>query len=193
MDANLAGQNVLHVDANLFSGTDFKLAWLLLLPAWNLLKGWWQALRRKPEDEMEMVEEEEEEDPMGGGGMDAATMQKMVRAFEPWIQPCMCARVRSCLYVHVHARDGMYVSVLAPRSPSACFATSLAAAVSLAHAPAALPAWSQPFNHHAPASAPSCKDAAAFAASACISAAEGLLWHFCSPKQAHAIKGWKGK
>ncbi|KAF5834443.1 hypothetical protein DUNSADRAFT_8906 [Dunaliella salina] len=76
----IPGQNVLHVDANVFSGKDYKLAWLLLLPAWNLLKGIWQALRRKPEDEMEMVEEEEEEDDgMGGGGMDAAAMQKMMQ------------------------------------------------------------------------------------------------------------------
>ena len=68
----------------MFSGKDYKLAWLLLLPAWNLLKGIWKSLRRKPEDEMEMVEEEEEEEDggmggMGGaGGMDAAAMQKMV-------------------------------------------------------------------------------------------------------------------
>lgn len=47
------------MDANVFSGKDYKLAWLLLLPAWNLLKGVWQSFRRKPEDEMEeeMMEE----------------------------------------------------------------------------------------------------------------------------------------
>lgn len=40
------GQEVLHVDANVFSGKDYKLAWLLLLPAWNLLKGIWQSFRQ---------------------------------------------------------------------------------------------------------------------------------------------------
>jgi hypothetical protein len=38
---------VLHVDANVFSGRDYKLAWLLLLPAWNFLKGIWRSWRER--------------------------------------------------------------------------------------------------------------------------------------------------
>lgn len=40
-----AGSDALHVDMKLFSGNDYRLAWLLAIPAWNWLKGTWQRLR----------------------------------------------------------------------------------------------------------------------------------------------------
>lgn len=41
----LAAQEALHIDLNVFSCKDYKFAWLLLLPAWNYVKGLWSSWR----------------------------------------------------------------------------------------------------------------------------------------------------
>eukprot|EP00878_Enallax_costatus_P011450 GHUV01011954.1.p2 GENE.GHUV01011954.1~~GHUV01011954.1.p2 ORF type:complete len:434 (+),score=125.86 GHUV01011954.1:1557-2858(+) len=64
----VAGSDVMHVDMNVFSAKDWRLSWLLLLPAVNYAKDWIRRLRSRKQDE-ELVQEEEEEDegaPLGG-------------------------------------------------------------------------------------------------------------------------------
>ncbi|KAG1671540.1 hypothetical protein FOA52_011262 [Chlamydomonas sp. UWO 241] len=62
------GTNAVHVDLNIFSATDYRLVWLLVLPAWNWVRGTWAKIRAGPGDAggeevmEEVVEEEEEED-----------------------------------------------------------------------------------------------------------------------------------
>jgi hypothetical protein len=75
----VAGSGVVHVDMSLFSGPNYKLAWLLLLPAASWLKdklrGW---LRRggggdgAGEEEEEEYEEGDEEGASGGAGVAGA-------------------------------------------------------------------------------------------------------------------------
>jgi hypothetical protein len=40
----VSGAGVLHVDAALFSASDWKPAWLLLLPALNWARDWWRCV-----------------------------------------------------------------------------------------------------------------------------------------------------
>jgi len=84
-------QQALHVDMNVYSGNDWKLGWVLLLPAVNYVKGMWAQWREGragggPEMEMmegEEGEEEEEEEEQGGAGAGAGLtpeqMQQMMR------------------------------------------------------------------------------------------------------------------
>jgi hypothetical protein len=36
----VSGGDIIHVDMNVFSSNDWKLSWLLLVPAVNYVKGW---------------------------------------------------------------------------------------------------------------------------------------------------------
>jgi hypothetical protein len=65
----VAGGDAMHVDVNLFSCRDYRLAWLLAIPAWNWLKGTWQKLRAGGEQGEEVVEEVIEEEEEEGGVM----------------------------------------------------------------------------------------------------------------------------
>ena len=64
------GGECMHVDVKMFNSHDYRLAWLLAIPAWNWLKGTIQDLRAGWRGEMvgqageEVIEEEEEEDGM---------------------------------------------------------------------------------------------------------------------------------
>ena len=65
---------------NVFGGNDYKLAWLLLLPAANWVRERWAAWRASrrggggDEGEEEVEEEGEEEGGAGGAGGDLAAM-----------------------------------------------------------------------------------------------------------------------
>jgi hypothetical protein len=71
-----AGQQSLHVDMNVYCGNSYNAAWLLVVPAWNLLKGWFQQAR----------------DAIRGGG-------ESVRPGLLLCQPQWSCRARHCLVV----------------------------------------------------------------------------------------------
>eukprot|EP00775_Hariotina_reticulata_P001040 gene1040-1378_t len=66
----VSGGDVIHVDMNVFSSNDWKLSWLLLIPAVNYVKSWFSRLRSGGGEEEVEVEEEED----GQGGTDLAGM-----------------------------------------------------------------------------------------------------------------------
>ena len=67
----LPGGEALHVDLKMFSCHDYRLAWFLVVPAWNWIKGTFARLRSggggAGEMEEEVVEGEEEEEDDDGG------------------------------------------------------------------------------------------------------------------------------
>ncbi|KAI8472281.1 MAG: hypothetical protein J3K34DRAFT_519900 [Monoraphidium minutum] len=67
----VGGSGVMHVDMSVFGGRNYRLAWLLLLPAANFLKDKWRSWFGRGGGEEEMEEEGEEEE---AGGADLASM-----------------------------------------------------------------------------------------------------------------------
>eukprot|EP00879_Flechtneria_rotunda_P013128 GHRR01013711.1.p1 GENE.GHRR01013711.1~~GHRR01013711.1.p1 ORF type:complete len:212 (+),score=72.86 GHRR01013711.1:172-807(+) len=74
----VSGGDVMHVDMNVFSARDWKLCWLLLVPAVNYLKDWWRRIRARraggDDGEIEIEGEEEDEGAAGMSGTDLAGM-----------------------------------------------------------------------------------------------------------------------
>eukprot|EP00955_Chlamydomonas_euryale_P050901 354695-Chlamydomonas_euryale.AAC.2 len=66
------GGDAMHIDMNVFSANDWRLAWLLVLPGWNWLRGTWRRIREggvaggaEEVVEEELMEEEEGDDDDG--------------------------------------------------------------------------------------------------------------------------------
>eukprot|EP00798_Chlamydomonas_sp_ICE-L_P010149 gene10149-8052_t len=69
-----SGPDDIHLDVTLFTGSDYKLGWLLVVPAWNYVKDMWQMWRSRGQEQEEFEEEEEEEGDDPAAGMDIEAM-----------------------------------------------------------------------------------------------------------------------
>ncbi|KAL6759900.1 hypothetical protein V8C86DRAFT_2563689 [Haematococcus lacustris] len=71
------GQQSLHIDMKLYHSNSYRLAWFLLLPAWNLARGWWQQLKAWREGDAEEAGEEEGDEGDEGDGMTPEQKQQL--------------------------------------------------------------------------------------------------------------------